>query len=414
MSTSINMRNNKKSNIFLFLLAFIFFARNYYLPLQSFISHEMQLIMCVFFMGYYFISRKAKISIIILAYLFWIILASVIMIGTGNIRFVKNYIFEFINLTTPIFIYCIFKGYKETSRNRLQCAIIIFSVSVSILQIAGINNAVSAYYGRDEAGYILAYTNVILAVVSLYLVINGKSKFRRAFYFFAFLVYIISIIKMGFLIALATTIISCVFLIIPLKTKNIKYTIILVILIFITAVFLYVNYQLIMDLTIKLFDGTAYGERLNDIKSYFTNGSSADTLIARSEKYAISIKKILEHPILGGIWWSNDDIPILNIIGYHSFVLDMLALLGIPLGGLAIYLFFRPIGLKYKKSETGGKKFFITIIFSLFFILVFDNQIPSMGYATFYCAFWALDSLELKETSNNQWSTAWRKTAIHT
>ncbi|MCF8009663.1 MAG: hypothetical protein K9K32_07830 [Halanaerobiales bacterium] len=110
---------------------------------------------------------------------------------------------------------------------------------------------------------------------------------------------------------------------------------------------------------------------------------SSYALEARITMYLNSINAFLENPLFGTIWYHNDTTPILEIIGYHSYMLDIIALFGIMLGVLAYWLVFYPLIKRFIETKRYNHVI-ISIIAALFIILFFNNQVPALGIVIFY------------------------------
>lgn len=392
ISKGITFRKNLLNTFIL-----LYFARNYYLPLQSFLPNTILLFICIAFLFYSFFVERLLVDRQTMILISWIFISSFFTLATGNTRFFKNYVFEIVNLLIPLFMYRIIKRKYGFSAFRIYKSIIIISIFISIIEIIKVNNSITIYVGRDEEGYIVAYTNVLLALGVLYAFFVSKEKpykYQKIFFLFAFIIYSISIIVMGYFIALVIYLFGVIALVTFIKIKNQYRSVFIIVFLIVVVILVFVNIQVLLDFAINLLGGTAYVEKLYELKIYFRNTSNINSLgalDARFEKYLISLTQILRYPLFGSLPYYNDDTPILQIVGYHSFVLDVLSLFGIIWGGIIVFIVFKPL-VNRIRIEAGSDKIFVIInLITFFLILLFNNQIPSMGFAVYFSAMILLD-----------------------
>jgi len=355
------------------------------IPINEALFHQLQLLIG-FIIIFYFLLTRSKVNIYVAILIVWTIIASIFTIASSNYNFLKNYVFEVINLVVPFFIYIIFSKNSITNKKTLFFGLIILSCCITIYYIAIFARFITVYARRSNLGYYIAYTNTLMSLIVLYSGEKSKKKQSKIFYYSAFIIYSFSVLYMGYFIALFVLIIGNFLLITLISCKNTKYFIKLIILLFI-FIFSYFYDNLQTSIISKL-SGTAYYVKINDISGLLYGNSEGSTLVARNEKYFISIEQIKRFPIFGAIWHYNQNSPILSVIGYHSFVLDTIALFGIPFGLACLYIVFWPfINKKRQLKDKNNKQFANILIIATLIIFIFDNEIPSIGFALLYCSF---------------------------
>jgi len=107
---------------------------------------------------------------------------------------------------------------------------------------------------------------------------------------------------------------------------------------------------------------------------------------ARLNVYQESISIFINNPIFGIIFYplAVNASGELIAFGQHSQILDTLALFGILIGLLQLYIYVKPL----KDRITVGLKkydiFAITIMISFLIVSVFNNVTPSIGFAVLF------------------------------
>jgi len=383
MSSTLNRyKRNKLAHLFMSLTALIIFARSIIPFTQKYIPNYLVLSLMGIWIVLFLVSAKIKLNKFFVFVFVWIILTLSITLLTSNVRFAKNYVFEFVVFLFPLLVYNVdsnnFKILKTVTK-----LIIVFGLISSIYYIFIMISAESIYFGRDENGYVVSYTSLLFANIMFGKYLD-KSSTKKIQYLVATLIFSISVVLMGFTIALLALATSLILQLIIFSIRNNRYRFLYSTIVVIVGGLVILNFRSITDELLNLFNNTIYYERISGVLNSLIYGDrNSIEYLARLDKYQISIQAFLRNPIFGTVWFHNDSTTILDIIGYHSFIFDLLALFGVFLGFGGLLIVLIPLLKTYKKSRYYYFAI-VPILYSITVILLFNNQIPSLGIVIYY------------------------------
>lgn len=194
------------------------------------------------------------------------------------------------------------------------------------------------------AGYSLIYFLVALIPVLVYIILNSKDKIMKCFCLVLYTFAGITIISSNFFIALICFGISTVvaIFIYIFKSKNWIKLIVFVGIIAICLILIDEIYVIVSDFVSRLSrDGqTAY--RLSMMEESFWEGLYIEFKEDRWPTILKSMEAFIERPILGFFTTDMRYTDIYAVMGGHSHVFDSLAIWGIVIGCLNVYIMFYP------------------------------------------------------------------------
>lgn len=334
-------------------------------------------------------------KIIVVEYIFWIYIFAFIVITLNLTLFGRMF-----GLFLLLLIQVMYLFYKKNNER------FIYSTSKLLLFIIPIICFVSTYFSlkipyliraidKDNylgvynnfkilgvGGYSLVYTSVLLIPICLYALLydKRKTKFTAFLYFINIVVGSFFVLTAGFSIATFTLITSVIILLI-IKRVNIKSIGFLFSILLIS----YFSFDFLMEkifpVFLLLFSKMPYYKmkliEISEILMYHQIQSASVT--KRLYNYGTSIDSIKKYPFFGSI--VSDSL----IFGNHSTILDVTSIFGIFTGLLLIYLLFSTIISFFKKYNIVRSNSIILLsMISLFIILFFNNDIPTLGLPLFF------------------------------
>ena len=217
-------------------------------------------------------------------------------------------------------------------------------------------------------------------------------KFKRWYFYAAFVVVEIGVISAGYTLALIISLVGIVYCFF-LNVKSIVPRLFAV---------LFVIFFLLMGSAIaeevylflrKVFDGSHYQVKIEDIFMFILEGESVGTFADRQERYLRSLSAIFNYPVFGSRLLSGKAVS-----GYHSSVLDHFAVYGWGIGAIWLYLFvFMPSDLMvYKPKKINHQKILSMLL--LFLTALFNQYTMMMGV---FCLLFPALSIVLLENSTD-------------
>ena len=222
---------------------------------------------------------------------------------------------------------------------------------------------------RGVMGYVLVYSVVFIHIVFAFLVKNNsRLDFSKTTKVLIILVCVFSF----FFIVLSnyfTALILAVFadFAIWVLAKSSKYVILLITLFTIYSFNPDGFNDVIIDTSLRL---VPHGKTYDRIESMKT--TSLDAMDSRKGHMSISWRTINHYPITGGVV---DKLFTINGgISQHSYVLDTIAIYGLPLGVFYFYIALFPFIFLYKKAKYYTQKFFVSLMGGVFFVFCYRNN----------------------------------------
>lgn len=344
----------------------------------------------------FFINLKLEVFIIIL-FVFYTVLFPYLF-GNGIIG---N---RYLDFGVSLFFYIIFiynETYNFTNSSRtIVFWTIPFLLYTSLITLVGLLD--NPYLARSiktkgdystslridgVGGYELVYFLVFISIILFYLILNGKiygiKKVPRFMLFLLLTIFTVTIILSNYLTALVMLFMSFLIILIT-KSKNLLFKFIvtftgIVILIFIEKIILY-----IFNLLIDILGSGSIVYKLNILKANIMGTSNVSITSDRFTRLSLDIEAFKENPLFGIIVkpiQSNGD--FLVGFGQHSQFLDTLALFGLFIGLLNLFIVLSPFFIRLKTS-TNIKGLSIAMLFSVIIIFSMNNITHSIGFAIFF------------------------------
>lgn len=167
------------------------------------------------------------------------------------------------------------------------------------------------------------------------------------------------------------------------KTINLNKLIKTISSIILLFVIFYLGVNFIFDRLLVEFENNINYNKILEIISFFNSDTIGVSSQARLNVYQQSISVFINNPFFGIIFYplAVNTSGELIAFGQHSQILDTLALFGIVIGFLQLYIYVKPL----KDRITVGLKkydiFTIAIMINFFIVSVFNNVTPSIGFA---------------------------------
>ena len=332
----------------------------------------------------------------------WFFLAGAITIATNNIRFFKVYVFGLLNLLFPFVAYLFFRKDKKSIRFINVTSIVTLIICNFVFMIIRDSSVLYSY--RSESSYILTYTNALFALVLLYRFLKKdlfKTHFRNIVRILLVVFFSALVILSGFFLAIIALFFGVLLTIVYAfcRSKDSFFLITAFVVVFFFVVARYGDS--IIEWVIGVVNNENYIQRLDEVRGNIYGGANFGDYFARQKTYLLSWNSFINYPLFGKIWYLDDSVLFYEAIGYHSTVLDNLALFGV-FGFIPTLLIFYPLfywGLikKHRLYKMVG------IVFSFALILMLNNQVAPIGYVVyFYLVSENLGAFKRKEISSEK------------
>ncbi len=330
------------------------------------------------------VDRSGQNRVWMLILIIWLVTGAGITIGTNNFNYLKNYIFELLNLVFPYLAFVAQNEEKRKQTSKLYfTAIACLMIASNLYNLIEIKVLMGSSFRRTENSYRVIYTTVLFALIYLDIVIKAKPSNKRWVELLAFLLFGYCIICSGYTIACITFFVGVALLLINSFMTNSLKKMAVIILVILAAGYLFININSVFKALIANMDNKIYIQRFQSIADYLSGSRSASTLTARLDTYTVSLDAFLNYPISGKVWFVDDNSYIFTAIGYHSTILDNLGLFGLIFGIQPVLLMLLPLIDKLRHNPS-CKALMISLIFSFVVILTFNNQIAGIGVVCYY------------------------------
>ena len=223
------------------------------------------------------------------------------------------------------------------------------------------------YMRRGIGGYALIYSQVFLFPV-IFSWIKVAFKYHRVYFSLGVIwmvTYFLLILNAGYTIAVVTTIVSTIVLLIY-KRKSVVPAVIISLAIIIFLVLLIGYVDSFREALLNMFSGTKIANKIEDIYNSLHGKEVADSIQIRLDRYWLSIQKIFTYPFIGCLWFSAG--------GGHSALLDTFAQYGIWGGYLFVKMFYCvPVNLKNKSDDKKDLRIANAFLVSLILVSLLDS-----------------------------------------
>ncbi len=223
------------------------------------------------------------------------------------------------------------------------------------------------YLRQGIGGYTLVYPQVCVSPIIFAWIIKAFKNSKL--YFLMGAVWAVSYIWLlslaGYSIAIFTT---CVGLILLLfyRGKSSIWAFIITIGVFVSIMASILYVESFRNGLLEFFDGTAVAKKINDLVSTSETGETGESIQVRIDRYASSIRKIIQYPVIGTLWRASG--------GGHSAFLDVVSKYGV-FGGIMFSKLFYATPVHYKNNYEN--KFIIAVanaaLVAYLFVSLFDS-----------------------------------------
>ena len=223
------------------------------------------------------------------------------------------------------------------------------------------------YLRSGVGGYGLLYCQVCVSPAMLGWTLNAwkPSKFRFlcgavwavTFYWFLW--------EAGYTIAIFAAVAGLAVLFFY-KDKNVIPALVISIVLVVLIIYLICYNDTVRNFLLKTFDGTKVAWKIQDITDTVNTGETADSITARIDRYTLSLKTMLQYPIIGS-WWAGGH-------GGHSALLDAFALYGWAGGYIYLRMVFAaPFVWKKRAQSRHTMRVLNATIVTMAFVTLFDS-----------------------------------------
>lgn len=296
---------------------------------------------------------------------------------TGNQMIIKTYVYGFLELCFPILVYDTLKKnkYKQSMMYRIIC------LSLAILVLSFYLKH-ELYPDRSQNGYYMAYTSVFIAIIACYYSLR-ELHWKKIIALSIMAIVIVAITMCHFMIAIIATVLGLYIMFRYSKRWSRISCVFLVCIVTILFILSFSGNRIIY-LIGKEVNNHDLITRIEEIKSLIIEGKVGLNMEERIRVYLTSIKTIIQHPIGGGIVTITKG-NFYNYVGYHSTILDSLAIFGVVPGGLLLYIMISPFYSLLKRSGAHEKALVVATATCFFVIVILNNQISAIAIMA-YCA----------------------------
>jgi len=237
-------------------------------------------------------------------------------------------------------------------------------------------------------GYELIYFLVFINIILFFIIFNRK-KFKLNFrnkiiVCILFILFNITVLYSNYFTALLMTIISFIIIMIT-KNRGVLGKIFLGVIGFLFLIFSKNIFVYITNLLIAMLGNGRTVERLIDLQLNIMNyGGGESIFLERMPTIKLSWDAFLHNPILGMVTKPiTNDGSFLIGFGQHSYFIDTLALYGVFIGLINIFIILFPFFIAFKKNKTLyslNKAMMISTVILLFM----NNATTSIGFVVYF------------------------------
>ena len=242
---------------------------------------------------------------------------------------------------------------------------------------------------KGVGGYEFIYFLTILSVIIFYRTlsknrISGSRFSSKSTQLSLLFLFVVTIVFSNYLTALMILIIAFSIIIFARNRSAIIRITYLFTLIILTIFSRWIG-LFIIDVFMRVIGGGSTYNKLLFIKAELINSGSVwtiatDRIGTLNESISSFIDNILFGIVVKPIEFSGG---YLVGFGQHSFIFDTLALFGMIIGSLTIFIYFWPLVKQIKKSSL-NRALKIAILISATILFVFNNATISIGYALYF------------------------------
>lgn len=266
----------------------------------------------------------------------------------------------------------------------------VFRTAIALMTDPWISRAIKsegeesvAILKTGVSGYQLIYMLSALSPICLYIFLNEKRAFFKIVSICAYTCCFYTVIISNYFTALTSILISSI-LMIALYLYNKKSFLEIIILVLMVVLILFFSESIsnnIIDFLIDLSPQGKTAQRLGEMRGSLIDSFANEMKVDRLPTLQLSFETLIKNPILGVF---ADDYYGLNPmykLGQHSHILDTLAIWGLIIGGLNIYILFLPF--KKTRIKNRGKVLTVPMLVTSIIIYGFNNAINSVSIIIF-------------------------------
>lgn len=247
------------------------------------------------------------------------------------------------------------------------CTLIMLNKLPNVMRLLAKNSDTSmAYAQMGVGGYEYAYSLVLLLPVAIDLIIKYHHSWIQKIIVVCFLITSVNVIfKSQYFLAILLAIFEIgLYAICNIRNKNVR--LLMVGGLVIGLISFYINIEGILQDLIDVTEVGALNRKLVDLQNMVLNDASIATtdFSTRFERYAMDIRYIVTHPILGGLSY--------RVTGNHSHILDFVAQYGIPVS----LIYFNII---YKRIDKNIMACSVAVIGTTLILLTLNTLAYSFG-----------------------------------
>lgn len=343
-----------------------------------------------------FIVKHSLVFVISLGY---ILLTLLIPLLFGQTQLLNRYI----SLSEVFIFFLVFKynitlrGYKANMRLLIALLIIILYPTIfSLIALSENGSAcrsikssfqpgdISFYYlMHGVLGYELIYSTMLMSISLMGLLLFGGKSIKKIYRFFIlFYVVLFTILVVMSNYFTATILLFIGYLLVLVFKRGAKILLFLLPLLFIYTIDRNtINANLLNAALAVAPEGKTYN-RIEQIRDNLGNTNNLEEVDSREETNETSLNQIIEHPLLGAI--ASDKFAISDV-GQHSYVLDTMAIYGIPIGLLGCFAVLLPLIYLYRRVNVSMLKRFCFLFGLIYIFLLYRNNITiTIGFSAYF------------------------------
>ena len=393
----------------LILIAYIFTVL--YTPLTAFSGYRLtRLLPVVWFVVtaisapnfYSRIGRWEKVLFAFTAY-------TIVVPFFADVSIISNRYFDLFGMPYFYMAYLYYKD-KPNEMKAIITFLVVFSVYTAISSIivlindpfAARHGLSSKFEGVGESSNLINFCGnydysymMVLANLCLFYILRYKASaigIKRSFLFAAFILFTVFIVMTNFLTALICTLVGVLMILFGEKV-NVGATFIALIVLG----FFFIFKDQILYLLVG-FGAQNLGEGLTQSRMESMLGSGgvedADLYESRSDLYLLGLKGFLSNPVLGNFYtmrYLNDN--LYGDISQHSTILDTFSLFGFFIGMAYLYIVYKPLISRYKRTRDSLA---LSVILVFTALIGFDNASPGLGIAVYFIYMYYYDKIFVK------------------
>ena len=323
------------------------------------------------------ISRKMTKQEIVFA-LFLLLVCGVSWIKTNSISGILSQISVILLFISTIMVNRYSQRTTELRIIPVIVAILFIIWNICTIKEMAINHQIARIMAHDNesiyelmkrgiGGYGLIYPQVCIFPLMLSWTFTSKSVNNRNFVIGCVWVvsYIILIMRAGFSIAIACTIVSIIVLLLY-KGKSPVIALLISLGVFGALILALSVFPQFRDLVTQLFGHTAVENKIGDLMTFTAAQDPTSTIGLRIRKYGISFNYFTSYPLTGALWWQD--------VGGHSSILDMFGQYGLFGGVIYICMIIHvPLVFNRKYKDPFSLRLGNALFVSILFVAMFDS-----------------------------------------